>query len=186
MSRFEFNPTFLDGVYTIKPKPITDQRGYFERYFCAQDFKEINLCKPIAQINHSKTTKKGSIRGLHYQTPPFSETKIVRCIRGQILDVAIDIRQDSPTFLKYFAIELNETNGLSLYIPEGFAHGFQALSDDCEILYLLTTPFTPEADSTLNPLDPTIAISWQEAIGDISPKDKNAPYISPTFQGVRI
>lgn len=184
MSRFTFTPTPLQGVYVIEPKPIKDERGYFERYFCSQDFQEIGLQKPIAQINHSYTKGIGSIRGLHYQTPPHAETKIVRCLKGAIYDVAVDIREGSPTFLQYFGIELNEENGKYLYIPEGFAHGFQTLSEEAELIYLVTAPFTPQADSGLNVLDPLLAIRWPLPLGHISEKDKNASLLTENFKGV--
>lgn len=186
MSRFTFTPTPLEGVHIIEPKPIKDDRGYFERYFCTQDFAEIGLQKPIVQINHSYTKGIGSIRGLHYQTTPYCETKIVRCLKGSIYDVAVDIRKDSPTFLQYFGIELSEENGKYLYIPEGFAHGFQTLSNEAEILYLVTAPFNPQADSGLNALDPTLAISWPHPLGQISSKDKNSPFIIADFKGIQI
>ena len=108
MSRFVFTPTAINGVYIIEPKPIKDSRGYYERYFCVEDFKEIGLAKPIVQVNHSKTFIKGCVRGFHYQDPPYAEVKIIRCIKGAILDVALDIRKNSPTFLKYVSVELNE------------------------------------------------------------------------------
>lgn len=184
MSRFTFTPTPLQGVYVIDPKPIKDERGYFERYFCSQDFQEIGLQKPIVQINHSYTKGIGSIRGLHYQTPPLAETKIVRCLKGAIYDVAVDIREDSPTFLQYFGIELSEENGKYLYIPEGFAHGFQTLSEEAEILYLVTSTFNPQADSGLNALDPLLAIQWPLPLGHISEKDKNASLLTEGFKGV--
>ena len=185
MSRFTFTPAALEGVYVIEPKPIGDDRGYFERYFCSQDFLEIGLNKPIVQINHSYTKGIGSIRGLHFQTPPHAETKIIRCLKGSIYDVAVDIRKDSPTFLQYFGIELSEENGKYLYIPEGFAHGFQTLSEEVEILYLVTSAFNPEADSGINALDPALAIQWPLPLGHISQKDRKAPYINQDFKGIR-
>ncbi|EAI2978486.1 dTDP-4-dehydrorhamnose 3,5-epimerase [Campylobacter jejuni] len=186
MSRFNFIKTHIEGVFIIEPKPIYDERGYFERYFCVEDFKEIGLNKVIAQINHSKTLGKGSIRGLHYQIPPFCETKIIRCLKGAIFDVAVDLRKNSSTFLQYVGVELNEKNNKYLYIPEGFAHGFQTLSDEVEILYLVTEKFTPNADSGLNPLDESIKIQWPLELGNISDKDKNALKISSNFKGVNI
>lgn len=177
MSRFTFAPAPLKGLYIIEPKPIKDSRGYFERYFCAQDFAEIGLSKPIAQINHSYTKGIGSIRGLHYQTPPYAETKIVRCLKGAIYDVAVDIRKDSPTFLQYFGIELSEENNKYLYIPEGFAHGFQTLAEESEILYLNDQYFSEKDYCVYNPLDKIINIQWRMPIGNISIKDKNAPML---------
>ena len=186
MSRFNFTKTFLEGVFIVEPKPICDERGYFERYFCAQDFKEIGIHKPIVQINHSKTIGKGAVRGIHYQIPPFCETKIVRCLKGAIYDVAVDLRADSPTFLQYFGTELSEENGKYLAIPNGFGHAFQALSDETEILYLVTEYFNAEADRTLNALDSTINIKWQLEIGLMSQKDKNAPCVNQELNGLKI
>ena len=186
MSRFNFTKTFLDGVFIVEPKPICDERGYFERYFCAQDFKEIGIRKPIVQINHSKTIGKGSVRGIHYQKPPFCETKIVRCLKGAIYDGAVDLRAESPTFLQYFGIELSEGNSKYLVIPEGFGHAFQALSDEVEILYLTTESFNPESDSALNALDSTINIKWSLEIGTMSQKDRNAPCLDAGFKGLKL
>lgn len=186
MNRFNFTKTFLEGVFIVEPKPICDERGYFERYFCAQDFKEIGIHKPIVQINHSKTIGKGAVRGIHYQIPPFCETKIVRCLKGAIYDVAVDLRADSPTFLQYFGTELNEENGKYLAIPNGVGHAFQTLSDETEILYLVTEYFNAEADRTLNALDSTINIKWQLEIGIMSQKDKNAPCVDQNFKGLKV
>ncbi|AJD05241.1 dTDP-4-dehydrorhamnose 3,5-epimerase [Campylobacter lari] len=186
MSRFNFIKTHIEGVFIIEPKPIYDERGYFERYFCAKDFEEINLFKPIVQINHSKSTEQNTIRGIHYQTFPYCETKIVRCIKGSIFDVAVDLRENSPTFLQYVGIELNENNNRYLVIPEGCGHGFQTLKNDVEMLYLVTNFFNLEADSGFNPLDPKINIKWPLDIGMMSEKDKNAPFISEDFKGIKI
>lgn len=186
MSRFNFTQTFLEGVFTIEPKPIHDERGYFERYFCAQDFREIGILKPIAQMNHSKTIGKGSIRGIHYQTPPFCETKIVRCLKGAIYDVAVDLRADSSTFLQHFGIELSETNAKYLVIPDGFGHTFQTLSDEAEILYLVTEFFNPQAEGSLNALDPILNIKWPLKIGTMSSKDANAPSVNQVFKDICI
>ncbi|WP_075441665.1 dTDP-4-dehydrorhamnose 3,5-epimerase [Campylobacter coli] len=186
MSRFNFVKTHIEGVFIIEPKPIYDERGYFERYFCTKDFEEINLFKPIVQINHSKTIGKGSIRGIHYQTFPFCENKIPRCLKGAIFDVAVDLRKNSPTFLQYVGVELNEENNRSLFIPEGCAHAFQNLTQEAEILYQVTAPFNPEADSGFNPLDPRINIKWPLDIGVMSEKDKNAPFINGNFEGIKI
>ncbi|RDU58324.1 dTDP-4-dehydrorhamnose 3,5-epimerase [Helicobacter sp. MIT 99-5507] len=184
MSRFTFVETKIENLFVIEPKQIKDERGYFERYFCKENFKEIGLSKEIVQINHSLTKLKGSIRGMHFQTKPFSEIKIIRCISGSIQDVAVDLRKDSKTFLKHFTITLSKSNNKYLYIPEGFAHGFQALSNNAEILYLTTAPFQSSADSTINPLDKVLNIKWNLDITNISPKDKNAPFIDGNFKGI--
>ncbi|TEY07364.1 dTDP-4-dehydrorhamnose 3,5-epimerase [Campylobacter sp. US25a] len=186
MSRFNFIKTHIDGVFIVEAKPIYDERGYFERYFCVEEFKKIGLNKPIVQINHSKTIGKGSIRGLHYQTPPFCETKIVRCLKGAIFDVAVDLRENSPTFLQYVGVELNEENAKYLYIPQGFAHGFQTLSDEVEILYLVTKEFNSSADNGINPFDEKINIKWHMPIGCISIKDQNLSKIDLLFKGIKL
>lgn len=186
MSRFNFTKTHIEGVFIIEPKPIYDKRGYFERYFCAKDFEEINLFKPIVQINHSKSIEKNTIRGIHYQKFPFCETKIVRCIKGAIFDIAVDLRENSPTFLQYVSIELSEYNNQYLVIPEGCGHGFQTLTNDVEMLYLVTNFFNSEADNSFNPLDPKINIKWPLSIGVMSEKDKNAPFVNEDFKGIKI
>lgn len=184
MKRFSFLASNLHGVSVISPKPIRDDRGYFERFFCVDEFREIGLSKPLAQINHSFTKHKGSVRGMHFQNPPYSEIKIVRCLSGAIYDVVVDIRKDSPTFLQHFGVVLSKRNSRYLYVPEGFAHGFQTLTNNVEMLYLSTTPFEPSADNGLNPLDPALGIQWKMDITHISAKDKNAPYITPRFCGI--
>lgn len=186
MSRFDFTPTPLENCFVITPKPIKDERGYFERYFCARDFREIGFKKSIAQINHSLTKIKGTIRGMHFQTRPFCETKIVRCLKGEIYDVALDLRLESPTFLQYFGVTLSEENGKYLYIPEGFAHGFQAISDDVEIVYLCSEFFDSNSDSVINPLDPKININWKLTPTNLSQKDANAPFLSDDFKGIEV
>ena len=186
MERFSFVKTNLKGVSIITPKRIKDDRGYFERYFCSNEFKEIGLTKPIMQINHSFTKQKGSVRGMHFQTPPYSETKIVRCLSGAIYDVVVDIRAGSPTFLQHFGIILSKRNNKYLYVPEGFAHGFQTLTNNVEILYLTTTAFEKKADSGLNPLDPLLSIQWKLDITNISEKDRNAQFITFAFAGIKL
>ncbi|WP_110558343.1 dTDP-4-dehydrorhamnose 3,5-epimerase [Helicobacter cinaedi] len=186
MERFSVLKTSLKGVSIVTPKQIKDGRGYFERYFCSNEFKEIGLTKPIVQINHSFTRQKGSVRGMHFQTPPHSETKIVRCLSGAIYDVVVDIRADSPTFLQHFGITLSKRNNKYLYIPEGFAHGFQTLTNNVEMLYLATAAFEKTADNGLNPLDPLLSIEWKLDVTNISEKDKNAQFITSTFVGIKL
>lgn len=185
MSRFVFSSTPISGVYVIESKPIKDSRGYYERYFCIEDFKEIGLKKPIVQINHSKTFIKGCIRGFHYQNHPFAEVKIIRCLKGAIYDVAVDLRKDSPTFLKHFAIELNEYNNKYLYIPEGCGHAFQSLTAESELLYPVTEFYHPESEGSLNPLDKTIGVSWPLIPAGLSDKDLNAPCVD-YFKGLGV
>lgn len=183
MNRFNCEETFIKGVYVIKAKPIEDFRGFYSRYFCTEEFKEVGLSKPICQINHTKSIKTGTVRGLHYQKKPFGETKIVRCIKGSIWDVAVDMRKDSPTYLQHFAIELNDTNQTYLYIPTGIAHAFQSLKDNTEVLYLVDETFHPDYVVGLNPTDPSIGIKWPLPISVLSEKEKNCPFIDKNFIG---
>lgn len=184
MGRFSFSKTPLDGVYHIEPKPIEDDRGYFERLFCEDDFKEIGFYKKIVNINHSYTKQKGSVRGLHFQYPPFSETKIVFCIKGSILDIAVDIRASSPTFLKHHSQVLTSEKRDMLFMPEGFAHGFQTLEDDVELLYLHTNFYDKNSEGAINILDSILNINFPLEIKDISEKDKNNPFVDKNFKGI--
>jgi len=184
MNKFNVITEVFNGVKLIETNPIKDERGYFQRLFCLDELKEIGLSKNIVNINHSLTKRAGSIRGLHYQLQPFSETKIVKCIKGAILDVAIDIRKNSPTFLQYFATELTEKNNRILFIPEGFAHAFQSLTNDTEIIYFVTNYYSKKHESGLNPFDTRINIAWALECTDISEKDKNAKFIDNNFIGI--
>jgi dTDP-4-dehydrorhamnose 3,5-epimerase len=185
-ARFHFTETKLAGLYTIQRKPIADPRGFFARFFCAEEFRELGLVKPIVQINHTLTDKKGAVRGMHFQYPPHAETKIVSCLRGKIFDVAIDIRRGSPTFLQWYGVELSTENFKSLYIPEGFAHGFQTLTDDCEIFYLVTTAYAPQHEGAIHPQDPEIAVDWSLGVSLLSDKDSSIPLISRSFPGLEL
>jgi dTDP-4-dehydrorhamnose 3,5-epimerase len=181
---FDFHFTSISGLMIIQRKPLADSRGFFCRFFCAEEFQTIGLTKPIIQINHSYTGKQGAVRGLHFQYPPCAEVKIVSCLQGEIFDVAVDIRKESPTFLQWFGASLSADNKQSLFIPEGFAHGFQALTNDAEILYLVTACYNPEKEGALNVQDPAIEIQWPEKITELSDRDKAAPFIDQTFHGI--
>jgi dTDP-4-dehydrorhamnose 3,5-epimerase len=183
--RFNFSPTLLEGLYVVSQKPIADNRGSFSRFFCAEEFAQVGLRRPIVQINHSVTKKKGTFRGFHFQSPPCAESKIVVCVRGRIIDIAIDLRKKSKTFLRWHAEELSEDNNMSLYIPNGFAHGFQALEDDCELIYMHSEFYNPDTEGTINVLDPIISIKLPLDITQISERDKNHPMIE-TFKGVDV
>lgn len=185
-SRFIFKQTPLSGLFVIETKPFRDSRGYFERFFCADSFREIGLTKPLLQQSHSQSVGKGIVRGMHYQDFPHCEAKIVRCIRGEIYDVVVDIREGSPTFLQHFSLRLKEGNFTYLYIPEGFAHGFQTLSSVVEILYSMNEPFAPELYKSINPFDPSLNIKWELEVSNISKKDKEATFIDNNFKGVRV
>lgn len=180
-----FTQTPLKGAYIIETKPFTDDRGLFARTFCKNEFQQIGHTKEFVQFNHSVTTHKGSIRGMHYQLPPFSEIKLIRCIRGKVFDVIIDIRQGSPTFLKHFSIELSEDNRLSLYIPEGFAHGFQTLEDNAQLIYHHTSFYQPGYEGGIRFSDPAVGINWPLQVTRISEKDSNYEFLN-NFNGIKL
>jgi dTDP-4-dehydrorhamnose 3,5-epimerase len=183
--RLDFVSTSLNGLYSIKRKPIKDQRGFINRLFCAEEITGIGLKNTIVQINHTMTRQKGAIRGLHFQYSPYTETKTVTCLKGKVFDVAVDIRKNSPTFLQWHAEELSEYNHASLYIPDGFAHGFQALTNDCELLYLHSEFYQSDAEGALNVLDPRLSIDWPLQITEISERDCNHSMIN-LFKGIEI
>ncbi|WP_198266394.1 dTDP-4-dehydrorhamnose 3,5-epimerase [sulfur-oxidizing endosymbiont of Gigantopelta aegis] len=185
-SRFKFNALSLAGAYLIEQQPMSDQRGYFSRFYCAEEFKSIGLEQAIAQMNVSYTGKKGSIRGMHFQYPPQSETKIVTCLQGEIFDVIVDLRKNSDTFLQWHGEKLSAKTPRSLYIPAGFAHGFQTLSDDCQLLYLHTEAYAPGAEGALNVMEPQLAIPWPLPISEISQKDSDHPLLNESFEGLKV
>lgn len=168
-------PTPLDGLSVLQRHPIGDQRGYLERLFCQETLQPLIGERRIVQINHTLTTKAGTVRGLHFQHPPHAEMKLVSCLRGEVFDVAVDLRQDSPTFLRWYATNLSAENHRSLIIPEGFGHGFQALTDQVELLYLHTAAYHPEAEDGINALDARLAIAWPLPVGERSTRDKSLP-----------
>lgn len=176
--------TSIQGVLVIKTNAIQDNRGAFSRLFCTQELQTILRQKAIVQINHSMTHSVGAVRGLHYQNPPHAEMKIVRCLKGRVFDLAVDLRQGSPTFLKWTAIELTLANRLAFVIPEGCAHGFQVLEEDSELLYLHTAFYTPNAESAVRFDDPRIGIDWPLTPTDLSARDLNHPYLKEYFRGV--
>jgi dTDP-4-dehydrorhamnose 3,5-epimerase len=185
--RFEVKASKLAGLQIITRQPIVDARGWFERAYCADTFAELGIFKTISQINRSFTVQKGSVRGMHFQTAPFMETKFVSCLKGEVFDVAVDLRANSPTFLQWHAEILSASNQRSLLIPEGYAHGFQTLSTDCEMLYLHTQKFDPASSSGVNPLDPRLAIAWPIPITEtteMSDGDRHRPMMLPTFEGL--
>ncbi|HMB56355.1 MAG TPA: dTDP-4-dehydrorhamnose 3,5-epimerase family protein [Arenimonas sp.] len=182
--RFDILATPLPGLQRIQRRPVSDERGFFERLYCTQEMAAFLSGRGIAQINRSLTRHAGAVRGMHYQRPPHAETKIVSCLRGAAFDVAVDLRRGSSTFLHWHGEIISADNHASLLIPEGFAHGFQALTDDCEMLYLHTTAYEPAAESGLNPQDPTLAIRWPLPIGEMSPRDAAHAAITDGFEGL--
>jgi len=180
-----FIETPLKGSYIIDPEPFSDERGWFGRVFCKNEFQQIGHTGEWVQINHSFTKKKGSIRGMHFQYPPHSEIKMVRCIAGSIYDCIIDLRENSATFLNWFGIELSADNKSMLYIPAGFAHGFQTLRDDCELIYHHTAFYARGHEGGIRYDDPRTGIKWPLQATDISGKDKQHPYLDDAFKGIK-
>jgi len=179
-----FKETSLEGAYTIELNPFSDERGMFMRTYCRNEFKSMGSDKEFVQFNHSITNKAGTIRGMHYQLPPFSEIKLIRCVRGSAFDVIIDIRKDSPTFLHYFAVEINDQNMLSVFIPEGFAHGFQTLQDDTHLIYHHTAFYTPGSEAGIRYNDPLVNIKWPLPVSVITDKDQNHTLLTNSFKGI--
>ena len=180
------NQLKLAGASVVDTEVTGDSRGLFGRLFCKKELSEVIGKREILNINYSKTLQKGSIRGMHFQYPPMAEMKLVRCIRGAVYDVIIDIRRDSPTFLEWFGIELSEKNMKMVIIPEGFAHGFQTTEDNSEMLYLHTQFYSKENEGALNYADPVFRINWPEKITDISKKDIEHKFIESDFKGIKI
>ena len=180
-----FAETILKGSFVIDLKTLQDDRGWFMRTYSKDEFeKNIGFEKEWVQMNQSFTSKKGSIRGMHFQLKPFSEIKLVRCIAGEVFDVIIDLRESSATYLKWFGINLSSVNKKMIYIPEGFAHGFQSLSENAELVYQHSAYYKPEAESGLKYNDPAIGINWPLEATEISERDKNHLLIDSTFKAL--
>lgn len=171
----KFIKTPLLGVYIIELEKRTDDRGFFARTWCAEEFAKAGLKTNLVQQNMSFTTHSSTLRGMHFQTAPYSETKVIRCTRGKIYDVIVDLRPDSPTHTQWFGLELSAENYTMLYIPEGYAHGFVTLRDNAEVTYLVTAFYSPAADSGVRYDDPAFNIKWPVEIKHISEKDANFP-----------
>lgn len=174
----------LPGVYTIELEVQQDTRGAFMRTYCKKEFAAIGFQQEFVQMNHSINKQRGTVRGLHVQLPPFAECKLIRCIRGAVFDVVVDLRHDSPTFLQWRGVELSQDNERMILIPEGCAHGFQTLLDDTEMLYHHTSYYEPESECTVNFFDPRLDIHLPLSVTEISDKDQHCPFITPTFEGV--
>jgi dTDP-4-dehydrorhamnose 3,5-epimerase len=185
--RLALTQTPLAGLVKAERRRMGDERGFLARLFCAEELAEAGWHGPIAQINHSRTTTTGAVRGLHFQRPPHAEMKLVSCVRGAVWDVAVNVRAGSADFLRWHGEVLSADNGVALLIPEGFAHGFQALTPEVELIYCHSTPFVPEAEAGLHPCDPRLAIAWPLAVGLLSARDARSPLLETTpFEGVRL
>lgn len=178
--------TPLADLKVVQSSPHRDARGAFLRLFCAQELQAVVGQRQIAQINHSRTSNVGAVRGLHFQHPPHAEMKMIRCLRGKVWDVAVDLRSESPTFLRWYAQELAQDDAQMLVIPEGFAHGFQVLEPESELLYLHTALYHPPAEGGLRYDDPQLAIAWPLQPQDLSPRDQAHPLLNADFRGVRL
>lgn len=169
--------TKLPGVKIITPKVFGDNRGWFMETYSARDLKKYGIEADFVQDNRSFSAKKGIIRGLHFQKPPFTQAKLLTCLRGAILDVAVDLRKQSPTYLQWISVELTEENKKQLFIPKGFAHGFLTLTDDVEIMYKCDAFYAPEYDGGIRFDDPDLGVDWGIRDPILSEKDKNAPFL---------
>src|SRR5262249_51256434 len=182
----KFHEVPLRGAYLIELSPKQDERGYFVRTFCAEAFRAHGLPATFVQVNHSLSARRGTIRGLHYQRLPAAEAKLFRCVRGAVQDVMVDLRRGSPTFLRWHSEVLTDLNQRMVYVPPGFAHGFQALEDDAEVTYQVTAPYTPQLQGGLRYNDPRVNIAWLVPEVIVSPKDATTPLLSPDFSGVEV
>ncbi|OMC36401.1 dTDP-4-dehydrorhamnose 3,5-epimerase [Mycobacterium colombiense] len=178
--------TSVADLKIVQSSPHRDARGAFLRLFCAQELRPVLRHREIAQINHSTTSRVGAVRGLHFQYPPHAEMKMIRCLRGRVWDVAIDVRAGSPTFLQWHAEELRQDDARMIVIPEGFAHGFQALEPESELLYLHTAFYQPSYEGGMRYDDPRLAIAWPLPPEDLSTRDQAHPLLNADFAGVEL
>lgn len=182
----KLHETHIAGLYEIRHTPAADARGSFTRLFCERELADIRSGLRFPQINLSETRKRGTLRGLHYQGSPAVEAKLVQCLRGRVFDVAVDIRADSPTFLQWHAVELSADSHNAVFIPEGFAHGFQTLTDEAHLLYMHTVPWAPDCEAGIRHDDPRLAIAWPLPPIGVSARDGKLPQVDETFDGVRL
>ena len=180
-----FKETRLKGAFSISLQKVEDDRGFFARIWCHDEFTSNGLNARLVQASLSFNKLKGTLRGMHYQLAPHAETKLVRCTRGAIYDVIVDLRQDSPTYLEWLGVELTADNHDMLYVPEGFAHGFQTLEDGAEVTYHVTEFYTPGAEGGLRYNDPAVGIVWPLPVEVVSAKDAGWPLIERTAAGGR-
>jgi dTDP-4-dehydrorhamnose 3,5-epimerase len=176
--------TPLAGAYVFDLDLRRDDRGFFVRTFCADTFRRLGLVADFPQANQSRTSHPGVVRGLHFQHPPHDEVKVVRCTRGAVWDVFVDLRAGSPTFLKWHAVELSGENFRVAYIPAGFAHGFQTLTADCDVQYLVSAAYSPGAEGRVRYDDPRVGVRWPLPVAFVSPKDATAPRLATDFRGI--
>ena len=186
MARFQFATTALTGLLSVQRTRLEDGRGFLARLFCAEEFAAAGWQGPVAQLNHSYTRQRGTVRGLHFQQAPHAEDKLVTCLRGEVFDVAVDLRQGSPTLLRWHGEVLSADNGRALLIPRGYAHGFQAQSEDCELLYLHSSPYVQQAEGALNVREPRLGIAWPLPITELSVRDASPPLLAADYAGLQV
>jgi dTDP-4-dehydrorhamnose 3,5-epimerase len=171
----KFIETGLPGAFVVEPEWLADERGFFARTWCAEEFAAHGLKDVLLQCSVSFNRRQGTLRGMHYQRPPREEAKLVRCTAGAVYDVIVDLRVDSPTYLRHFAVELTQANRQALYVPEGFAHGFQTLADDTEVFYQMSEVFAPECAAGYRWNDPAFGLEWPLEVSVISERDRTYP-----------
>ena len=184
--RMKIRQTPIMGLVAIDSDPKVDERGFFARLYCQKELREIVGTRQIVQLNQSNTRNVGAVRGLHYQHQPHAEMKLVRCLKGKVWDVAVDLRSGSPTFLKWHAEELSPENAKMMIIPEGCAHGFQVLKADSELLYLHTAYYAATAEAGVRPTDPRLSIRWPFPVQDLSDRDLSHPLLTSEFTGLSV
>lgn len=184
--RFSFTSTGIHGVTEIKRRSFSDSRGSFTRLFCPDALEAIGWKGGVRQINHSISAQTGTIRGMHYQSPPFCEAKIIMCLSGAVWDVAVDLREGSATYLQWTAAKLTPTDNNAFYIPAGCAHGFQTLESDTALIYIHDGEYAPRADAGISPIDPRLNIKWPSPGRIMSQKDQQLPLIGEDFRGLKI
>ena len=182
----KFNQSKIKDLYVVELQPFIDDRGFFVRSYCDEALREVGITKPIKQINHSLTSKIGTIRGMHYQQSPHAEIKMVRCISGEIFDVAIDLRKGSSTFLQWHGEYLREGDFKMMIIPEGFAHGFQAMRENTEIIYPSTASYNQKSEDGILFSDESVGIEWPLSATCVSDKDLNHAVLTKDFKGINI
>lgn len=175
--------TDIPSLFVVETTPYADVRGAFARLYCERELSQLIGERQIVQVNHSRTNTVGAIRGMHFQFSPYAEMKLVRCVKGRVWDVVVDLRQNSTSFLQWHAEELSSNNARMVVIPEGFAHGFQVIEPDSELLYLHTAFYNPEAEGGLRYDDPLLGIRWPLTVTDISARDSSHCHIDSKFQG---
>jgi dTDP-4-dehydrorhamnose 3,5-epimerase len=182
-ARFDIKGTPLEGLFVVRRKRMGDARGWLERLFCSEELEAAGWIWPVAQLNRTLTTRRGTVRGMHFQHSPHEEAKLVTCLRGEVFDVAVDLRSSSPTYGRWYGERLSHDNASSLLVPPGFAHGFQTLTDDVEMFYVHSAIYTPEAEGGVRADDPALRIDWPLEIAERSERDANFPNLRSLQEG---